>query len=124
MKKKWIIGTKDSFKKDINENITSEINLTDYGLLSEGTIPNSTMTMLELWGNITSPTTNTINAIFMLSDTKGWAVGDNGTILKYDGNQWILESSPTSNNLRSIYMLSETSGWAVGDCIVVIRLLS
>lgn len=115
MKKKWKLGTKDSFKKDINGKITSEINITDYALLSEGTIPDSSMSMLEYWDTITSPTTNTINAIFMLSDTKGWAVGDNGTILKYDNGQWILENSPTSNKLRSIYMLSETSGWAVGD---------
>lgn len=65
-----------------------------------------------------------LNSIFMLSQTEGWAVGDNATILHYTvtggiGTWNIVPVSGTPSlsrdaNLTSIFMLSPTTGWAVG----------
>jgi len=52
----------------------------------------------------------------MLSQSDGWAVGDGGTILRYQGGpQWVVIGSPTSNDLRSIYLLDSSHGWVVGS---------
>ncbi len=65
-----------------------------------------------------------LNSVFMLSQTEGWAVGDNATILHYtvtggtgSWNKVTVSGSPTLStdaNLTSIFMLSPTIGWAVG----------
>jgi hypothetical protein len=51
----------------------------------------------------------------MLSPSDGWAVGYSGSILHYDGKQWIQVQSPARVDLRSIAMSSPQQGWAVGD---------
>jgi hypothetical protein len=43
-----------------------------------------------------------------------WAVGDNGTIIQYNGSSWSNVTSPTSGQLNSIVMVNSSSGWAVG----------
>ncbi|HEY61280.1 MAG TPA: hypothetical protein G4N95_01380 [Anaerolineae bacterium] len=63
-----------------------------------------------------SPTTNNLNAIDMISTTLGWAVGSGGTIIQWDGSNWSeYSSSPTIYNLNAIDMISTTLGWAVGS---------
>jgi hypothetical protein len=37
-----------------------------------------------------------------------------GTILHWDGSNWLAVSSPTGKDLYSIYMLLENDGWAGG----------
>jgi photosystem II stability/assembly factor-like uncharacterized protein len=80
------------------------------------------------WATFPAPSTPTaihsLNAVFMLSQTEGWAVGDNATILHYTVSggvgTWNLVTvsgtpllSPYAN-LTSVFMLSPTIGWAVG----------
>jgi photosystem II stability/assembly factor-like uncharacterized protein len=36
-------------------------------------------------GEWTSPTTSNLNSVYMLNATEGWAVGDRGTIIHWDG---------------------------------------
>jgi photosystem II stability/assembly factor-like uncharacterized protein len=52
----------------------------------------------------------------MLSPNEGWAVGGNGTILRWDGSSWSVVPIPTSRyfDFYSIYMISENDGWAGG----------
>ena len=47
----------------------------------------------------------------------GWACGNNGTILKWDGGTWArVESGYAKNeNLLAVAFLSETEGWFVGS---------
>ncbi|MFI5273049.1 MAG: TIR domain-containing protein [Ktedonobacterales bacterium] len=57
----------------------------------------------------------TLTRVRMLSATDGWAVGQNGTILRYQDGQWRWQASPTSQDLQDVAMLPDGSeGWAVG----------
>ncbi len=67
------------------------------------------------WNQFSSPTTETLNAVDMVSSTDGWAVGDGGTIILWNGSNWSTISSPTSNKMNSVEMISSNDGWAVGD---------
>jgi photosystem II stability/assembly factor-like uncharacterized protein len=44
----------------------------------------------------------------------GWIIGDEGTILHYDGQDWQPYVSPTDENLVRIYMVNEEVGWIEG----------
>ncbi len=67
------------------------------------------------WNIVTSPTTQTLNAVKMLSAIDGWAVGNAGTVLHWNGSTWSEYSSPTSNNLNGLALLDLNNAWAVGD---------
>lgn len=54
-------------------------------------------------------------AVAMASAMDGWAAGQDGTILHWNGCSWRRASSPTANTLRGLVMMSSTDGWAVGD---------
>jgi len=50
---------------------------------------------------------------------EGWAVGENGTILRWAGGPagtpaWTAEASPVTGDLEGIFMLSYADGWVVG----------
>ena len=52
----------------------------------------------------------------MLSQNDGWAVGDGGTILRFQGGpQWVQIGSPTTADLRSVNLLDSNHGWIVGS---------
>lgn len=61
-----------------------------------------------------SPTDRTLISVYMLSSTDGWAVGEGGTIIRWNGSSWSTIASPTKDYLMSVYMLSRSDGWAVG----------
>jgi hypothetical protein len=50
----------------------------------------------------------------MVSATEGWAVGDHGCILRWNGSAWDPVFSPTWYGLGGVAMLSAQEGWAVG----------
>ena len=54
-------------------------------------------------------------SVWMVSSTDGWAVGDAGTIVRWNGAAWAAETSPTPNNLNAVQALTSTDVWAVGD---------
>ena len=74
--------------------------------------------------SVTSPTTNNLNSVFLvnnitatnndLTELDAWAVGDSGTILRWNGNTWSTVTSPTSMNLYSVFFVNSSWGWAVG----------
>ena len=45
----------------------------------------------------------------------GFAVGNSGKILEYDGTDWTTASSPTSTTIRSVFVVSANEAWACGD---------
>lgn len=68
------------------------------------------------WVDINQTTAN-LNSIFMLSPNDGWAVGNNGTILYWDGLEWRLVQSPTTLHLYSVFFPDPSNpndGWIVG----------
>lgn len=72
------------------------------------------------WVAASSPTSNTLYGVYVVSASEAWAVGASGTIIKYNGSTWSTVSSGTTNTLYAISMLDTTlsgtanTGWAVG----------
>jgi len=67
------------------------------------------------WEEITSPTSENLNSLDMISEDNGWSVGAGGSILHWNGTNWTAFSSPTTIELNSIDLLDVNTGWAVGQ---------
>ena len=53
--------------------------------------------------------------IDLLDATHGWAVGHNGTALRWDGQVWLAVATPAPGKaLFGVAILSPTDAWAVG----------
>lgn len=92
----------------------------DKGLVTEGPIWRF-YTVNGLWTQVDSPTPADLNGVAFTDTNEGWAVGDGGTILRYDGVSWALVPWPGILGLNGI-ALSGNDGWAVGDDGTVLRL--
>lgn len=66
------------------------------------------------WQN-TFPTTNTLYGIWGAGSNNVFAVGENGTIIHYNGNSWSPMNSGTTNHLYGIWGKSINSIFVVGD---------
>ncbi len=65
---------------------------------------------------VTFTLTDSLNAIDMVSNKSGWICGNNGTILKYDGDTWSrfpLNLAQTEN-FMAMGFSDENNGWIVG----------
>jgi len=69
----------------------------------------------------TSPTLSNLFSVYMVNASDGWAVGEHGTIIHWDGTQWTNVTSPTTLALFSVSMTSADNGWAVGQNGTIIR---
>lgn len=56
-----------------------------------------------------------LNGVFMLSGTDGWAVGNGGLMLHWNGTQWSVIASPTTNRLNKLFLLSPQNFFRVAD---------
>ncbi|MGB4204325.1 MAG: YCF48-related protein [Bacteroidales bacterium] len=66
----------------------------------------------------------TYNAIYMINSSTGWAVGDNGLIIKTtDGINWNSQSNPDTSKrtLLDVFFLDASNGWAVGNSGVILH---
>lgn len=59
--------------------------------------------------------TRTLVADLRLSAGQVWAVGNNGTILRWNGTAWTASASGTTEDLNGIHCASANACWAVGD---------
>ena len=66
------------------------------------------------WTGVTSPTTETLRRVRVLSKDSAWAVGDGGTVLHYDGSGWEAVPFAPSVDLRDLCFLADDDGWVVG----------
>ncbi|HHH42622.1 MAG TPA: hypothetical protein ENK49_00645 [Gammaproteobacteria bacterium] len=57
----------------------------------------------------------TVDADLRLAAGDGWIVGDNGTILRWEGAAWNAVASGTTRTLNGVYCVSATDCWAVGN---------
>jgi len=74
--------------------------------------------------NTASPTSVNLNAVYTVNNQTGtsnsltnldaWAVGDGGTIIRWNGSRWSTVDSVTTMNLYSVVMADTYDGWAVG----------
>jgi cysteine-rich repeat protein len=58
----------------------------------------------EAWSTMPSGTTLLLNSVWGSSASNVFAVGDEGTILRFDGNSWTSFPSPTTDHLRSVWV--------------------
>jgi hypothetical protein len=70
-----------------------------------------------------SATMPIVHALYVAADNAAWAVGDQGTIVHYDGKAWSFVSgwspSPTNGPFRSVFGRSATDIWAAGSNLTV-----
>lgn len=68
-------------------------------------------------------TRKNINAITFLDDNNGFAVGDQGTIIKLSqaGDVWEYQNYPATNNLTSIYFTTDRIGFIGGDQGLILK---
>lgn len=61
------------------------------------------------------PDSKALNSIFVIDAQHGWAAGNDGTILAYNGKEWQPQTSGTGSHLNSLYFTAQNQGWAVGN---------
>ncbi len=68
------------------------------------------------WSVASSPVTGNLNSIDMVSVNDGWAVGDQGLVLHFDGKNWTAVNAPVTptTTLHAVAMSSADNGWAIG----------
>jgi len=68
------------------------------------------------WGTQESGTTATLHSVFFTNRDIGWAVGEQGTVIKTEdgGETWARRSSSTDSDLLDVSFVDEKIGWAVG----------
>jgi trimeric autotransporter adhesin len=74
--------------------------------------------------DVTSDTTRALFDGFGLSPTFAWAVGTNGTIVKWDGTKLASVESGSKSILRGVWASSEGSAWVVGAGGLVLGLFN
>lgn len=65
------------------------------------------------------PQGHSLEAVYAAGPNAYWAVGERGTILRWNGVRWSLEAAPTSDDLTAVHGVG-TSVWAVGENGVVV----
>lgn len=66
--------------------------------------------------------TGDYNAVCMVDNAYGWAVGADGLIAHTtDGKVWTKQTVPDAHNLYGVYFLSRSEGWAVGSSGTVLH---
>lgn len=66
------------------------------------------------WQPVKSPTTQFLWGVYGTAQDDVWAVGDQGTILHYDGSAWSSVTSPTTEDLFVAFALAKDDAWACG----------
>lgn len=98
--------------------LTKSINAVVVG--EQGTILRSTNQALNQWEEVQSVVESDLYHLTFWdqgdSNSPGWAVGDNGTILytKDAGQSWTLQKSEVKSRLEGVCFTSATEGWIVG----------
>lgn len=82
--------------------------------LTRATDPNETPQLDEITIVYDAPTADHLRSLTIVTASDIWAVGNNGTIINYDGSSWSSVSSPVSDNLFGVDAVSASDIWAVG----------
>ena len=76
---------------------------------------------LDDWMALSSPSSATLRGAAVLNSSLAFAVGDSGTILKWDGTAWSQLSSPVSTTLRAVAIWNSSLAFAVGDSGKIVK---
>jgi hypothetical protein len=80
-------------------------------------------TAAGVWNEESSPTTENLNDVWAVSPTSAFAVGNNGTILEYNGTDWSPMTSGTGEDLRGVWASASNNAIAVGGLVLTTTLL-
>ena len=72
------------------------------------------------WAN-PLPQGNNLNSVFFTDSMHGWAVGDYGTIVKYENEKWMDLPKITTKNLHSVHFINQDFGYIVGDSGIILK---
>jgi photosystem II stability/assembly factor-like uncharacterized protein len=72
---------------------------------------------------VTFTLTDGLNGVFLLNKKLGWACGNNGVVLRYDGDSWdkVDTGLAKNENLMAVAFINETEGWIVGTHGVILH---
>ena len=56
-----------------------------------------------------------LNAVSFLNASEGWAVGNAGKILRFQGGVWSVYPSPVTSYIKEVQVLAANNAWAVGE---------
>jgi hypothetical protein len=73
------------------------------------------------WQDMESPTAENLRDVFGFSTGDVFAVGDNGTILHFDGSAWTAMASGTTANLAGVWGAAPDDVFATGDAGTFLR---
>jgi photosystem II stability/assembly factor-like uncharacterized protein len=77
------------------------------------------------WSNfpLENPVSDSINAICLINKKLGWACGNNGLVMQYDGQTWnrIQTGLAPNENFMTIGFLNENEGWLAGTHGVILH---
>jgi hypothetical protein len=62
-----------------------------------------------------APTKKGLQSVWGSADDDIWAVGDGGTILRFDGHAWTFGDAGVTENLTSVYGTGPDDVWVTGD---------
>ncbi|MEN8192674.1 MAG: FG-GAP-like repeat-containing protein [Bacteroidota bacterium] len=71
------------------------------------------------WKPLKLPISVDYRSVKIVGEESIFICGDNGTILKGDGNQWKKIKTDINETLRNMDFISENEGWIVGDGIIM-----
>ena len=71
-------------------------------------------TVVSDWQIKVPPGNSILRAVSLVSETDGWAVGNSGALLRWNGSTWVMSATLGSSNLYGIDMVSANNGWIVG----------
>ena len=67
-----------------------------------------------VWVEQFSGTGSTLSSVWGADAKNVWAVGNGGTIIKWDGATWVQPFSGTTDNLNGVWGVDNKNVWAVG----------
>lgn len=76
---------------------------------------------------VTFTLTDSLNGVCLVSKKLGWACGNNGVVLKYDGDTWSKVNTgglASNENLNAVAFADDTEGWFVGTHGVLLHYLN
>ena len=69
---------------------------------------------LTSWTNFAIPASSGMGGVSMVSETDGWAVGNAGRVIHFDGTAWQQQTVPVTQALKTVDMVATDDGWIVG----------
>ena len=73
------------------------------------------------WTQVPSGTSSPLWGLHFESSTRGWACGQDGVVLAWDGSSWTPQTTGTVEAIYDIHFLDDLNGWAVGSNRTILK---